>query len=369
MVYDRESRATSCQTNPWHGGKEDYDSKSKNCCPEAPGDAGRSLYRLILRFNVPLLKHPGSTAASLPLFTTSMKKKYLVASFALILLLAAILVFALRDDEPVSPSRFVEPDKLFETLQANIRNQPGFEVIVDIDHARLAAEVGSPMPPSHVLIWSDPELEAAILNHNPLAAIDLPLRVLAFEDQKTGKAAVIANSYDFVAQRYSLPDDAIVRERYENALAKATKGIPETVIAKFPSDTMTDLGLITLDSPHDFATTEKLILETIHAQADTVSFGVVDFTARSREHGVALEPLRLILFGAPGPGGKAMASAPTLGLDAFCQKFLIWQDEGGSVHVSFNDLLALAKRQNVSGGLPLRVINHRLKKTFSTALE
>ena len=64
-----------------------------------------------------------------------------------------------------------------------------------------------------------------------------------------------------------------------------------------------------------------------------------------------------------------MASAPTLGLDAFCQKLLIWQDEGGTAHVTFNDLLALAKRQNVSGGLPLRVINKRLKETFSKAVE
>ncbi|MCA9195844.1 MAG: hypothetical protein KDB03_28965, partial [Planctomycetales bacterium] len=71
----------------------------------------------------------------------------------------------------------------------------------------------------------------------------------------------------------------------------------------------------------------------------------------------------------PGPGGKAMASAPTLGLDAFCQKLLIWQDEKGTVHVTFNDLRVLAARQEVSGGLPLRVINGRLKETFLTALE
>jgi hypothetical protein len=63
-----------------------------------------------------------------------------------------------------------------------------------------------------------------------------------------------------------------------------------------------------------------------------------------------------------------MGSAPTLGLDAFCQKLLIWQDAGGTVRVTFNDLLALAERQKVSGGIPLRLINHRLKETFSTAL-
>ena len=90
---------------------------------------------------------------------------------------------------------------------------------------------------------------------------------------------------------------------------------------------------------------------------------------RDCEHSIAIPPLRLILFGGPGPGGKAMASAPTLGLDAFCQKLVIWQDESGVVHVTFNDLLALADRQNVSGGLALQVINRRLKATFSGALE
>ena len=147
------------------------------------------------------------------------------------------------------------------------------------------------------------------------------------------------------------------------------QGIPEDAIATFPSDKMADAGLVTLDSPHDFLTTEKRVLAAINAQPDTVYFGQVDFTARASAHGVILEPLRLIVFGGPGPGGKAMHSAPSLGLDAFCQQLLIWQDAGGSVHVTFNDLLALAERQNVSGGVPLRVINRRLKKTFSTALE
>lgn len=298
-----------------------------------------------------------------------MKKKLLFAILVLILSLAAIAVFFLKGDDPVDPIRFVAPDKLYETLDANVRNHPDFEVIADIDHARLAAGVGSSMPPAHVLIWSDPEMEAAILKHNPLAAVDLPLRILAFEDQETGKAAAVFNSYEFVAQRYSLPDDPALRSRYDSALAKAVEGVPESSIARFPSDSMKDLGMITLDSPYDFATTEQRVMDAINAQSDTVHFGVVDFAARSKKHGVDLAPSRLILFGGPGPGGKAMASAPTLGLDAFCQKLLIWQDAAGSVHVSLNDLLALAERQGVSGGLPLRVINRRLKATFTTALE
>lgn len=290
---------------------------------------------------------------------------------AIVLLLTGFLSLAACSDksEFVAESRFIEPDRLFQTLEANVRGHSEFEVIVDIDHARLAAKAGSSMPPSRVLIWSDPKLDALILKHNPLAALDLPLRVLAFEDQGTRKAAVVANSYNYVAARYSLPDDKAIRARYDAAISKAMKGIPDHVVSRFPVDAMKDPGLVTLKSPYDFVATEKRVLETINAQSDTVSFGKLDFAARSRKQGVALQPSVLILFGGPGPGGKAMESAPTLGLDAFCQKLLIWQDASGSVYVTFNDLLALAERQKVSAGIPLRLINRRLRDTFSKALE
>ena len=64
-----------------------------------------------------------------------------------------------------------------------------------------------------------------------------------------------------------------------------------------------------------------------------------------------------------------MAKSATLGLDGFCQKFLIWQDENGATHLSFNDLIALARRQGVSVPPVLRVINFRLNSVFEEALE
>ena len=289
----------------------------------------------------------------------------IVAAGCVLLSLAACS----RGPAEVAASRFVEPDRLFRTLETNIRNHPGFEVIVDIDHARLAAAAGSPMPPSHVLIWSDPDLEAKILKTNPLAAVDLPLRILAFEDQATGTAAVIANRFDFLVNRHGLTDDPVIRERYAAAIATATQGIGAQSIADFDDDIMPDAGVVTLDSPHDFKKTEALLMDVIRAESDTVHFATLDFAERARAQGVHLAPMRLILFGAPGPGGQAMSEAPTLGLDAFCQKLLIWEDAGGSVRVTFNDLLALAERQQVSAGIPLRVINRRIRKTFSEALQ
>lgn len=282
---------------------------------------------------------------------------------------ARMLFLVFRKPESIAASRYVEPDRLFQTLVENVRSHPELEVIVDIDHSRLGAQAGSPMPPAHVLIWSDPRLEADILSINPVAAVDLPPRVLSYEDQATRTAAVIYSRYEFVARRHSLPMESPLRERYESAISKVTQGIPDAAMKAFASDDMRDPGLVTLKSPHDFETTKKRIQSVVRAQSDTMDFGEVDFAARSKAHGIELRPLQLILFGGPGPGGKAMASAPTLGLDAFCQKLLIWQDQDGTVSVTFNDLQALAERQGVSIGLPLLVINRRLKQGFSRALE
>jgi hypothetical protein len=47
----------------------------------------------------------------------------------------------------------------------------------------------------------------------------------------------------------------------------------------------------------------------------------------------------------------------------------VWQDEDQKVLLSFNDLLALAERQETGKSIALRVINRRLEKTFQEALE
>ena len=63
-----------------------------------------------------------------------------------------------------------------------------------------------------------------------------------------------------------------------------------------------------------------------------------------------------------------MRDAPTLGLDAFCQKLLIWEDDQKKVHLSFNDLLLIAERHDANKSIALRIIDFRLNRTFSGAL-
>ena len=280
----------------------------------------------------------------------------------------ALLAAGCGDPAPVSAERYAGPDRLFATLAQNVAASGTLEKIVDIDHSRLGAEVGSVMPPAKVLIFSNPELDSMLVDIDPLIAIDLPLRALAYESAGS-EERVIFNSFEYLQSRYDLGNRPELKTAFDDSMAEVLRGIDSNQLAMFANDTMQPNGIITLASPYDFEETVDRLTGAIDAQDDTVWFGRVDFQARAKEQGIDIEPALLLLFGGPAPGAKAMADAPTLGLDAFCQKLLVWQDEFGAVSVSFNDLLAIAERQEVSKSLALRVINRRLSSTFEAALE
>ena len=272
--------------------------------------------------------------------------------------------------EPIVDSRYEESDRFAQLIKERVTATSGVSVIADIDHSRLGAAAGSPMSPARVLIFSDPQLESELIRVKPLAALDLPLRVLSFEDSRSQPSKVIYNRFEYLVSRYQLDPAAVgnLGLRYDRLISGMTVDIPAAAVASFRSDAMDPDGIITIPSPYGFAETLEKVEEAIGAQDDTVYFGVVDFQANARELGLEIMPSYMILFGAPGPGGKAMAGSPTLGLDGFCQKFLIWQDAQGGVNLSFNDLPALARRQDAEVALALRVINFRLNSVFDDAL-
>lgn len=288
-------------------------------------------------------------------------------------LLAALAIAGLQacsGGDPIEPERYARTDSLVATMTRNIEQDPKLQLVADIDHSRLAREAGSAMPPARVLVFSNADMETALIQHNPLLALELPARILAFESPANRQSYVIHNGFDYLVSRYRLTGDTLpdLRERYESTLNAAAAGVPAESRGTFDSDQMQPDGIITLESPYNFQDTIARIKAAIDEQDDTLYFAEVDFQANARQLGVEVLPSHMILFGAPGPGGAAMVEAPTLGLDGFCQKFLVWQDETGVTYLSFNDLLALANRQRVSIPLALRVIDFRLSKTFEAAL-
>ncbi len=61
-------------------------------------------------------------------------------------------------------------------------SERGIVVAARVDHAAAAKSVDMDIPPNEVLIFGNPKLGSPIIQSGPTIGVDLPLRVLAWED-------------------------------------------------------------------------------------------------------------------------------------------------------------------------------------------
>ncbi len=71
-----------------------------------------------------------------------------------------------------------------ETLDrlAAALDKRGIKVVARVDHAANAQSVGLTMPPTEVLMFGNPKLGTQLMQANPAIGIDLPMKVLAWQD-------------------------------------------------------------------------------------------------------------------------------------------------------------------------------------------
>ena len=64
------------------------------------------------------------------------------------------------------------------------------------------------MPPTQLLIFGDPQAGTPLMLASPTSALDLPLKVLIWEDPQ-GKVWVTYNSPDYLRERHRLPAELV----------------------------------------------------------------------------------------------------------------------------------------------------------------
>jgi uncharacterized protein (DUF302 family) len=99
----------------------------------------------------------------------------------------------------------------------------GFTLFRVIDHSGTAEGVGVHMPDSKLVMFGNPTKGAAVMLAAPLAALDLPLKVLVWEDGN-GVVSVSYNSPGFMAERLQI-------EGALNAPFDAVESIDEAVLS------------------------------------------------------------------------------------------------------------------------------------------
>jgi len=106
-------------------------------------------------------------------------------------------------DKPSNHSVEQTVEKLKTLLQSK-----GVTLFALVDHSGEAEKVGMKMRPTKLLIFGSPKAGTPLMLASPTIAIDLPLKILVWEDGQ-GKVWVSYNSPGYLKERHGLPPDLV----------------------------------------------------------------------------------------------------------------------------------------------------------------
>ena len=137
-------------------------------------------------------------------------QEFLKGLACIVLAIAAVLPGTAQAETNLvtKPSKYSVPETISRIEKAVAAK--GMQVFARIDHSGEATKVGLAMKPIELLIFGNPKGGTALMVARPTAAIDLPMKALAWEDSD-GKVWLTYNSPELLRERHGLPAELTSR--------------------------------------------------------------------------------------------------------------------------------------------------------------
>jgi uncharacterized protein (DUF302 family) len=117
-------------------------------------------------------------------------------------------------DLPSNQSVEETVEKLTGILKAT-----GITLFTLVDHSGEAKKAGIKMPSTKLLVFGNPKAGTSVMLASPRSAIDLPLKILIWEDAND-KVWVTYNSPIYLQERHNIPPDLLQNIAVIEQLAK-----------------------------------------------------------------------------------------------------------------------------------------------------
>ncbi len=256
-----------------------------------------------------------------------------------------------------SKNNFANTYSVFmDSLNAN----EAITIVAEVDHAANARSVGRVLNATKIVFFGNPALGTPLMQKNQLAGLDLPQKVLFFQNS-TNTVYAIYNSVPYLESRHDL-QGVTTLSQISTALENLTKAATSSEIKRATDLTAESKeGIITIESVQDFESTYNALENAIATNENLSIVAQLDHQANAANVGLELRPTKIIIFGNPNLGSPLMQNKQTVGLD-LPQKMLVWEDENAVVKVSYNDPFYLQQRYNLEG-------NQEELEQISTALD
>ena len=212
--------------------------------------------------------------------------------------------------------------------------EQGFEIVLIVDHSAAAQSVDMELSPTQVIFAQQSRfLERLLLKRSDTIGIDLPVKILVFENE--GAIQVTFNPIGYLVDRHDIKVKDLLLRFLESKL-KQFGDRPD--------------GLVTVESRQTVEDTVASLQAAISLNTAFRIPLVLDFDedrGHSHFHRDRRLPV-LIVFGNPNAGTPLMQTDQSIGID-LPQKFLVWEDRDGRVNITYNDPFFIAARHNIQG--------------------
>ena len=233
-------------------------------------------------------------------------------------------------------------DTLNQILEAN----PNIGVVARINHAANAESVGQELRPTEVILFGNPNLGTPLMQINQTVGIDLPQKVLFYENE-AGESYAAFNTPAYLASRHNIPADSATLPMIGMALQRLVeRAAGSSVVMPDVAEVAPAEGLVINASSYDAATTYQRLVDAVKAIAPLRIIAEVDHAANAKRVGLELRPTKLLIFGNPNLGTPLMQTQQTVGID-LPQKMLVWEGAEGQTYVAYNDPYYLAERHGI----------------------
>jgi uncharacterized protein (DUF302 family) len=108
-------------------------------------------------------------------------------------------------------------EQTVEKLKGILQSK-GVTLFAIVDHSGEAEKVGMKMRPTKLLIFGNPKAGTPLMQVAPSVAIDLPLKILIWEDE-AGKVWASYNSPEYLQARHGIPQSLMQNITVIEALA------------------------------------------------------------------------------------------------------------------------------------------------------
>ena len=108
-------------------------------------------------------------------------------------------------------------DETLDRFEQAVRDK-GMTVFARIDHRAGASGVDLTLRPNQVLIFGNPKVGTLLMQSQPTAGIDLPLKVLAWEDDK-GQVWLAYNAPAYLTERHHIEGRGEVVKKMQAVLS------------------------------------------------------------------------------------------------------------------------------------------------------